>query len=54
MIEQAERFISRVPSDAVGFVFLDGGKPVQRDLEAIGRYERPRGSTANAVWLRTP
>ena len=33
MIEDAEQFISRIPSDAVGVVFLEGEKPVQPDLE---------------------
>jgi len=29
MIEDAERFIGRVASDAVSFIFLEGEKPVQ-------------------------
>jgi hypothetical protein len=29
MIDDAERFIGRIPSDAVGVVFLDRGKAVQ-------------------------
>ena len=36
MIEDAERFISRVPSDAVGLLFLKHGTPVQPDVEALG------------------
>jgi hypothetical protein len=49
MIEDAERFIGRIPSDAVGFVFLEGEKPVQPDLEALGRYQRHAGATGG-VW----
>ncbi|MGA7409871.1 MAG: hypothetical protein WBW33_05260 [Bryobacteraceae bacterium] len=53
MIEQAERFISRIPSDAVGFVFLEGGKPVQPNLEALGTYQRHAGVTGG-VWPSSP
>ena len=42
MIEDAERFISRIPSDAVGFVFLAGEKPVQPDVEALEKIPAPR------------
>jgi hypothetical protein len=38
MLESAERFIGRIPSDAVGVVFLDAGKPVQPDVEALEKY----------------
>jgi hypothetical protein len=53
MLEDAERFSSRIPSDAVGFVFLEGGKPVQPDLEALGRYQRHAG-TPGGVWPSSP
>jgi hypothetical protein len=53
MLEDAERFISRIPSDAVGFVFLEGGKPVQPDLESMGRYQRHAG-TPGGVWPSSP
>ena len=49
MIEGAEQFINRIPSDAVGVVFLDGGKPVQPDLEALAKYQR-RAGTLGGVW----
>jgi hypothetical protein len=49
MIEDAERFVGRIPSDAVGVVFLDGGRPVQPDLEALARYQRHSGSPGG-VW----
>jgi len=53
MLEQAERFVSRIPSDAVGFVFLEGGKPVQPDPEALGKYEFHAGA-AGGVWPSSP
>jgi len=53
MIEEAERFISDIPSDAVGVVFLDSGKPVQPDVEALGKYERKAGAPGG-VWPTSP
>jgi Nucleotidyl transferase AbiEii toxin, Type IV TA system len=53
MIEDAERFISRIPSDAVGVLFLEGGRPVQPDLEALGNYQRHAGSPGG-VWPSSP
>ena len=49
MIEDAERFISLIPSDAVGVAFLDGSRPVQPDLEALGKYQRHAGAPGG-VW----
>jgi nucleotidyltransferase AbiEii toxin of type IV toxin-antitoxin system len=49
MLEDAEGFIGRIPSDAVGFVFLAGEKPVQPDVEALGKYRRHAGATGG-VW----
>jgi len=53
MIEEAERFISRIPSDAVGFVFLDAGKPVQPDPEALAKYQRHAGAPGG-IWPSSP
>jgi hypothetical protein len=53
MIEDAARFISRIPSDAVGFVFLAGEKPVQHDVEALEGYQR-RAGAPGGVWPSTP
>ena len=53
MIENADRFITRIPSDAVGVVFLDAGKPVQPDVEALGKYQRHAG-TPSGVWPSSP
>ncbi len=44
MIADAERFISRIPSDDVGVVFLEVEKPVQPDLDHMQKYQRLRGS----------
>ena len=49
MIEDAQLFMSRLPSDAVGFVFLDAGNPVQPDVAALEKCERHGGSTGG-VW----
>jgi hypothetical protein len=53
MLEDAERFIARIPSDAVGFVFLAGEKPVQPDVEALGTYQRHTGAPGG-VWPSSP
>jgi hypothetical protein len=53
MIEDAERFISRIPSDAVGFVFLERGQAVQPDLEALEKYQRHTGAPGG-VWPSSP
>ena len=49
MIEDAERFISAIPSDDVGFVFLDGDRPVQPDRDRFGDYQR-RSGARRGVW----
>jgi hypothetical protein len=49
MIEDAVRFISRIPSDAVGVVFLESGKPVQPDPDALRKYQRHAG-VLGGVW----
>jgi hypothetical protein len=49
MLEEAGRFISRIPSDAVGFVFLREEKTVQPDLDALEKYQRHAGASGG-VW----
>jgi hypothetical protein len=49
MIEDAERFIGEISSDDVGFVFLDGDKPVQPDLGALARCQR-RSGARRGIW----
>ena len=53
MIEDAETFIARLPSDAVGVIFLDGEKPVQPDLNALGKYQRRPGAPSG-LWPSSP
>ena len=53
MIEDAEGFIARLPSDAVGGVFLDGDRPVQPDVNALDRYQRNPGAL-RGVWPTSP
>ena len=53
MIEDAERFIGQIPSDAVGVLFLEGGRPIQPDLEALGKYQRHAGAQGG-VWPSSP
>jgi hypothetical protein len=45
----AERFISRIPSDAVGVIFLERGNAVQPDLDSLEKYQRHTGATGG-VW----
>lgn len=44
MLDDAEAFIRRLPSDAVGVLFLEGDKPVQPDPSCLGRYQRHQGA----------
>jgi hypothetical protein len=53
MIEDAERFITRIPTDAVGVVFLERGKAVQPDLDTLEKYQRHAG-TPGGVWPSSP
>jgi hypothetical protein len=53
MLDDAEAFIRRLPSDAVGVLFLDGDKPVQPDLSTLDRYGR-RGGARRGHWPSSP
>jgi hypothetical protein len=53
MIEGAMAFIQRIPSDAMGFVFLKDGKPVQPDVESLGSYQR-RAGARGGIWPSSP
>ncbi|MBN9559781.1 MAG: nucleotidyl transferase AbiEii/AbiGii toxin family protein [Alphaproteobacteria bacterium] len=53
MIGDAEDFIARLPSDAIGVVFLDGGRPVQPDVTALERYQRHAGAVGG-LWPSSP
>ena len=53
MIEDAEAFISRLPSDAIGFVFMEGDKPVQPEPDAFDKYQRNPGAPSG-FWPSSP
>lgn len=53
MIETAETFVAKLPSDAVGIVFMDGNKPVQPELDALEKYQRRTGAPAG-IWPTSP
>jgi hypothetical protein len=44
MLDDAAAFIQKLPSDAVGFLFLDGDRPVQPDPVLLDRYSRRAGA----------
>ncbi len=44
MLEDAERFILAMPSDGLGVLFLNDGKPVQPDPSRLGDYTRHEGA----------
>jgi hypothetical protein len=52
-LEDAGRFISLIPSDAVGVVFLERGKAVQPDPDALEKYQRHAGAPGG-VWPSSP
>jgi hypothetical protein len=53
MIEAAETFIAKLPSDAVGVVFMDGENPVQPDVNALDKYRRNPGAPSG-LWPSSP
>ena len=53
MIEDAESFIAKLPSDAVGVVFMDGEKPVQPDVNRLDKYQRNPGAP-RGFWPSSP
>jgi Nucleotidyl transferase AbiEii toxin, Type IV TA system len=53
MIEDAESFIAKLPSDAVGVIFMDGDKPVQPDVNALDKYQRRPGAP-RGLWPSSP
>jgi hypothetical protein len=53
MLEDAEAFLKQLPSDAVGFVFLRDGHPVQPDPKRLGDYAKHAGSRRGS-WPSSP
>jgi hypothetical protein len=53
MLEDAESFIAKLPSDAVGVVFMDGDRAVQPDVDALDKYQRNPGAP-HGFWPSSP
>jgi hypothetical protein len=53
MIAEAETYIQRIPSNAVGSLFLEEGRPVQPDPDHLERYERRNGAISG-IWPSSP
>jgi hypothetical protein len=53
MIEGAESFIARLPSDAVGVIFMEGERTVQPDVKALDKYQRNPGAPSG-FWPTSP
>ncbi len=53
MIEDAESFIAKLPSDAVGVIFMDGGESVQPDVNMLDKYQRNPGAPSG-LWPSSP
>jgi len=49
MLDAAETFIATLPSEAVGFLFMESGKPVQPDITALEKYHRHQGAPSG-LW----
>lgn len=53
MIEDAESFTAKLPSDAVGVIFMEGDKVVQPDVNALDKYQRNPGAPSG-LWPSSP
>ena len=53
MIEDAESFIARLPSDAVGVIFMEGERAVQPDVNTLDKYQRNPGAPSG-FWPTSP
>ena len=53
MIEDSESFISRLPSDAVDVISMEGERAVQPDLNALDKYQRNPGAPSG-FWPTSP
>ena len=52
-IEDAESFIARLPSDAVGVIFMEGERAVQPDVNVLDKYQRNPGAQGG-FWPTSP
>jgi hypothetical protein len=53
IIEDAESFLARLPSDAVGVIFMDGERAVQPDVNALDKCQRNPG-VPSGFWPTSP
>ncbi|HEU0156184.1 MAG TPA: nucleotidyl transferase AbiEii/AbiGii toxin family protein [Stellaceae bacterium] len=53
MLEAADNFIARLPSDAVGVVFMEGDTAVEPDVTALDKYQRNPGAPGG-FWPSSP
>ena len=53
MIEDAESFLARLPSDAVGVIFMEGERAVQPDVNILDQYQRNPGAPSG-FWPTSP
>ncbi len=53
MIEHAEAFVAKLPSDAVGVIFMDGDKPVEPNIDKLETYQRNPGAPSG-LWPSSP
>jgi hypothetical protein len=51
--EDAESFLARLPSDAVGVIFMEGETAVQPDVNALDKYQRNPGAPSG-FWPTSP
>ena len=53
MIEDAESFIAKLPSEAAGVIVMDGENPVQPDIDALDNYWWEPGAP-RGLWPSSP
>jgi hypothetical protein len=53
MIEDAESFLAKLPSDAVGVIFMEGERAVQPDVNALDKYQCDPGAPSG-FWPTSP
>jgi hypothetical protein len=52
-LDGAEAFVSRMPTDKIGLLFLEAGKVVQPDPNRFGSYQTHAGQT-RGHWPTSP
>ncbi len=52
-LDEADAFVARMPTDKIGLLFLQDGRPVQPDPEALGNYVEHAGQR-QGHWPSSP